>query len=135
MKLWQKSTDVNKKVEVFTIGNDQELDLLLAPFDVLGSLAHITMLESIDLLTKDELDVLSAELKALYKKAASGEITIDEGIEDIHSQVEYLLTYKLGEVGKKIHSGRSRNDQVLVDLKMFFRSEIEVIAESVSLVR
>ena len=131
MKLWQKSTDVNKKVEVFTIGNDQELDLLLAPFDVLGSLAHITMLESIDLLTKDELDVLSAELKALYKKAASGEITIDEGIEDIHSQVEYLLTYKLGEVGKKIHSGRSRNDQVLVDLKMFFRSEIEVIAEQI----
>ena len=87
MKLWQKSTDVNKKVEVFTIGNDQELDLLLAPFDVLGSLAHITMLESIDLLTKEELDVLSAELKALYKKAAAGEITIDEGIEDIHSQV------------------------------------------------
>ena len=138
MKLWQKSTslparqaDVIKKIEVFTIGNDQELDLLLAPFDVLGSLAHITMLESIDLLTKEELDVLSAELKALYKKAASGEITIDEGIEDIHSQVEYLLTDKLGEVGKKIHSGRSRNDQVLVDLKMFFRSEIEVIADQI----
>lgn len=131
MKLWQKSTDVNKKVEVFTIGNDQELDLLLAPFDILGSLAHITMLASIDLLTKEELALLSKELKTLYKKAEAGEITIDAGIEDIHSQVEYLLTANLGEVGKKIHSGRSRNDQVLVDLKMFFRSEIEVIANQV----
>lgn len=131
MKLWQKSTDVNKRVEAFTIGNDQALDLLLAPYDILGSLAHIKMLEGIGLLTKDELDVLSAELKVLYQKALAGEITIDPGMEDIHSQVEYLLTLKLGEVGKKIHSGRSRNDQVLVDLKMYFRSEIEHLVELV----
>ena len=127
MKLWQKSTDVNKRVEAFTIGNDQELDLLLAPYDILGSLAHIEMLESIGLLTKEELEVLSAELKALYQLARAGELTIDPGMEDIHSQVEFLLTKKLGEVGKKIHSGRSRNDQVLVDLKMYFRGEIEEI--------
>ncbi len=127
MKLWQKSTDVNKRVEVFTIGNDQELDLLLAPYDILGSLAHIEMLESIGLLTGEELKVLSAELKQLYQLARAGELTIDPGMEDIHSQVEFLLTKKLGEVGKKIHSGRSRNDQVLVDLKMYFRGEIEEI--------
>jgi len=131
MKLWQKSTDVNKRVEAFTIGNDQELDLLLAPYDILGSLAHITMLESIDLLKKEELAELTAELKQLYKKAKGDELTIDEGIEDIHSQVELLLTQKLGEVGKKIHSGRSRNDQVLVDLKMYFRAEIEAIVGQV----
>ncbi|MEQ9304986.1 MAG: argininosuccinate lyase, partial [Marinoscillum sp.] len=127
MKLWQKSTDVNKKVEVFTIGNDQELDLVLAPYDILGSLAHIQMLKKIGLLTEEELQVLSAELKSLYRRAEAGELTIDEGIEDIHSQVEYMLTERLGEVGKKIHSGRSRNDQVLVDLKMYFRGEIEAI--------
>ncbi|VXD15882.1 argininosuccinate lyase [Marinoscillum sp. 108] len=127
MKLWQKSTDVNKRVEAFTIGNDQELDLLLAPYDILGSLAHIEMLESIGLLTGEELKVLSAELKQLYQLARAGELTIDPGMEDIHSQVEFLLTKKLGEVGKKIHSGRSRNDQVLVDLKMYFRGEIEEI--------
>lgn len=127
MKLWQKSTDVNKKVEVFTIGNDQELDLVLAPYDILGSLAHIQMLKEIGLLTEEELQVLSAELKSLYRRAEAGELTIDEGIEDIHSQVEYMLTERLGEVGKKIHSGRSRNDQVLVDLKMYFRGEIEAI--------
>lgn len=127
MKLWQKSTDVNKRVEAFTIGNDQELDLLLAPYDILGSLAHIEMLESIGLLTGEELKVLSAELKQLYQLAKAGELIIDPGMEDIHSQVEFLLTKKLGEVGKKIHSGRSRNDQVLVDLKMYFRGEIEEI--------
>ncbi|RED93203.1 argininosuccinate lyase [Marinoscillum furvescens] len=128
MKLWQKSTDVNKKIEAFTIGNDQELDLLLAPYDILGSLAHIQMLQEIGLLEKSELKELSEELKSLYLLALKGELTIDEGMEDIHSQVEFLLTQKLGEVGKKIHSGRSRNDQVLVDLKMYFRSEIEEIA-------
>lgn len=128
IKLWQKSTDVHKKIEEFTIGNDQELDLLLAPFDILGSLAHIHMLESIGLLTGEELGVLTDELKRLYKQAEAGELTIDPGIEDIHSQVELLLTQKLGDVGKKIHSGRSRNDQVLVDLKMYFRYEIEQIA-------
>lgn len=131
MKLWQKSTDVNKRVESFTIGNDQELDLLLAPFDILGSLAHITMLQSINLLTKEELDILSAELKKLYKVALADQLTIDAGIEDIHSQVELLLTQKLGEVGKKIHSGRSRNDQVLVDLKMYLRSELEAVVKMV----
>ncbi len=131
MKLWQKSTDVNKRVETFTIGNDQALDLLLAPYDVLGSLAHITMLESIGLLTADELVILTKELKALYQKAKNNELTIDEGIEDIHSQVELLLTQKLGDVGKKIHSGRSRNDQVLVDLKMYFRAEIEALVGQV----
>lgn len=128
MKLWQKSTDVNKKIEAFTIGNDQELDLLLAPYDILGSLAHIQMLQEIGLLEKDELKALSEELISLYLLALKGELTIEEGMEDIHSQVEFLLTQKLGEVGKKIHSGRSRNDQVLVDLKMYFRSEIEEIA-------
>ena len=127
MKLWQKSTDVNKRVEAFTIGNDQELDLLLGACGMLGSLAHIEMLESIGLLTGEELKVLSAELKQLYQLARAGELTIDPGMEDIHSQVEFLLTKKLGEVGKKIHSGRSRNDQVLVDLKMYFRGEIEEI--------
>lgn len=131
MKLWQKSTDVNKRVESFTIGNDQELDLLLAPFDILGSLAHISMLQTIDLLTKDELDVLSAELKKLYQVALADQLTIDAGIEDIHSQVELLLTQRLGEVGKKIHSGRSRNDQVLVDLKMYLRSELEAVVKMV----
>lgn len=127
MKLWQKTTDVNKEIETFTIGRDQELDLRLAPFDVLGSLAHIRMLESINLLTEEEWKTLEGGLKLLYQKAIEGKLTIDPGIEDIHSQVEFLLTEKLGEVGKKIHSGRSRNDQVLVDLKMYFRYEIEEI--------
>lgn len=128
MKLWQKSTNVNEKIEAFTIGNDQALDLLLAPFDILGSLAHTQMLESIGLLTKTEYDQLARALKNLYKEAQAGNLTIDKGMEDIHSQVEYLLTKQLGESGKKIHSGRSRNDQVLVDLKMYFRWEIEQIA-------
>lgn len=127
MKLWQKTTDVNKKVEQFTIGNDQELDLVLAPFDILGSLAHIRMLESIGLLTQEEWSTLSAGLKALYSEAMTGVLAIEPGMEDIHSQVEFLLTQRLGDVGKKIHSGRSRNDQVLVDLKMYIRSEIEVL--------
>ncbi|MFT6881250.1 MAG: argininosuccinate lyase [Marinoscillum sp.] len=132
MKLWQKSTDVDKRVESFTIGNDAELDLVLAPYDVLGSLAHIQMLQSIDLLTKEEYEALSAELKVLYRSAQEGTLVIKSGIEDIHSQVELLLTQRLGEIGKKIHSGRSRNDQVLVDLKMYFRSELEMIVKLVS---
>lgn len=132
MKLWQKSTDVDKRVESFTIGNDAELDLVLAPYDVLGSLAHIQMLQSIDLLTKEEYEALSAELKVLYRSAQEGTLVIESGIEDIHSQVELLLTQRLGEIGKKIHSGRSRNDQVLVDLKMYFRSELEMIVKLVS---
>lgn len=129
MKLWQKSIDVNKKIESFTVGDDRELDLMLAPFDILGSLAHIQMLESINLLEQSELEVLSKELKSLYQLAVNGEFVIKDDVEDVHSQVEFILTERLGEVGKKIHSGRSRNDQVLVDLKMYFRWEIEEIVK------
>lgn len=125
MKLWQKDKISLKEVEKFTVGNDRDLDLYLAPFDVLGSLAHTKMLESVGLLTKDELTLLEAELKSIYKLIQKGGFTLDEGVEDIHSQVELMLTQKLGDVGKKIHSARSRNDQVLVDLKLFLRSEIE----------
>jgi argininosuccinate lyase len=127
MKLWQKNTNSLKSVEKFTIGRDQEMDMLLAPFDVLGSLAHIFMLESIGLLEKKELEVLSTELRSIYKKIQAGDFKVEEGIEDIHSQVELELTKKLGDVGKKIHSGRSRNDQVLVDVKLYLRHEIQQI--------
>lgn len=125
MKLWQKDKKVSSAVEKFTVGNDRELDLHLAPFDVLGSLAHIKMLESVGLLSKEELQTLETELKDIYKRINAGGFKLDEGVEDIHSQIEFLLTQKLGDVGKKIHSARSRNDQVLVDLKLFLRSEIE----------
>ncbi|NOT73929.1 MAG: argininosuccinate lyase [Cyclobacteriaceae bacterium] len=131
MKLWQKDKDSLKEVTEFTTGSDRELDLYLASFDVLGSLAHITMLESIGLLTKDELKTLSSELKSIYKTIESGKFTIEDGVEDIHSQVELLLTKKLGDVGKKIHSGRSRNDQVLVDSKLFLRHEIQLLVEEI----
>ncbi len=130
MKLWQKDKNVSSAVEQFTVGNDRELDLFLAPFDVLGSLAHIKMLESVGLLSKKELKLLDSELKDIYQQTEEGNFKLDEGIEDIHSQIEYLLTKKLGDVGKKIHSARSRNDQVLVDLKLFLRSEIEKIVIS-----
>lgn len=132
MKLWAKSVQVNKDVESYTVGRDQEMDVYLAPYDVLGSMAHITMLESVGLLGHDELPVLLEELKAIYKQAVSGQFTIEEGIEDVHSQVELILTRKLGDLGKKIHSGRSRNDQVLVDLKLFTRDQIHMLVESVS---
>src|SRR5690242_10796461 len=125
MKLWQKDKTALEEVERFTVGKDRELDLQLAPFDVLGSLAHIQMLESVGLLTKDELGSLQAELKKIYKEIQNGQFVLDEGVEDVHSQVELLLTKALGDTGKKIHSARSRNDQVLVDLKLFLRSEIE----------
>ncbi len=125
MKLWQKDKIALKSVEKFTVGNDRELDIYLAPFDVLGSLAHTKMLESVGLLTKEELALLEVELKNIYQLIQQGGFTLDEGVEDIHSQVELMLTQKLGDVGKKIHSARSRNDQVLVDLKLFLRSEIE----------
>jgi argininosuccinate lyase len=125
MKLWTKNTDPLKEISEFTIGNDREMDLHIAPFDVLGSLAHINMLESIGLLTKDELTALQHELKEIYRTIQKGEFSIAEGVEDVHSQVELMLTQKLGDVGKKIHSGRSRNDQVLVDIKLFLRSELE----------
>ncbi|MDO5571531.1 MAG: argininosuccinate lyase [Bacteroidales bacterium] len=129
MKLWEKSTKVNADIERFTIGKDREMDLYLAPFDVLGSMAHITMLESIGLLQKDELEILLKELKSIYQLAVSGNFVIEDGIEDVHSQVELLLTRRLGDVGKKIHSGRSRNDQVLVDLKLFMRHRIKEITD------
>lgn len=130
MKLWQKDKASLKEVEKFTVGKDQEMDMFLAPFDILGSLAHIAMLESIGLLEKKELEVLSAELKNIYQKVQSGEFSVEEGVEDIHSQVELELTKKRGDVGKKIHSGRSRNDQVLVDIKLYLRYEIrEVVTE------
>lgn len=132
MKLWEKDIKVNEEVEKFTIGRDRELDIYLAKHDVLGSMAHITMLQSINLLTKDELDVLLKELQEIYQLAVEGKFVIEEGIEDVHSQVELMLTRKLGDIGKKIHSGRSRNDQVLLDLKLFTREQIEILAHDVS---
>ncbi|WP_085535068.1 argininosuccinate lyase [Massilibacteroides vaginae] len=128
-KLWEKNIQVDKEVEAFTVGKDREMDIYLAKYDVLGSMAHITMLESIGLLTNAELDLLLHELRSIYHIAEKGEFVIEEGVEDVHSQVELLLTRKLGDVGKKIHSGRSRNDQVLVDLKLFTRAEIRTLTE------
>jgi argininosuccinate lyase len=132
MKIWQKDKAALAEVDKFTVGKDREMDAYLAPFDVLGSLAHTTMLESIGLLTADELAVLQKELKQIYKEIAAGDFELEEGVEDIHSQVELLLTRRLGEVGKKIHSGRSRNDQVLVDLKLFLRHELQTLVQEVN---
>ena len=132
MKLWEKSTQVNKKIEKFTVGNDRMLDIYLAKYDILGSMAHILMLQSVGLLSKEELDVLLRELKNIYQLAVNDDFIIEEGVEDVHSQVELMLTRKLGDVGKKIHSGRSRNDQVLVDLKLYTRAEIEKTVDAVS---
>ena len=128
-KLWQKNVELNKEIEKFTVGKDRELDVFLAPYDVLGSMAHITMLESINLLTSSELEVLLKELKNIYRLAESGKFVIEDGVEDVHSQVELRLTRKLGDAGKKIPRGRSRNDQVLVDLKLFSRAGIHSIAQ------
>lgn len=130
-KLWEKNTKVDHNVEAYTVGLDREMDLYLAPFDILGSMAHITMLQSIGLLEANELDVLLTELRNIYNIAIQGDFVIEDGVEDVHSQVELMLTRKLGDIGKKIHSGRSRNDQVLVDLKLFIRSRIEDIAIAV----
>ena len=130
-KLWEKNFEVNKEIERFTVGRDREMDLYLAKYDVLGSMAHITMLESIGLIGKDELPVLLGELRQIYAQCERGEFVIEDGIEDVHSQVELLLTRKLGDMGKKIHSGRSRNDQVLVDLKLFIRHELMAVADEV----
>ena len=132
MKIWQKNIEVNKGIETFTVGKDRELDLQMAAFDVLGSLAHVEMLASINLLTADELAEVQAALKVIYKEIEEGKFTIDDSVEDVHSQVEWLLTQRIGEAGKKIHSGRSRNDQVLVDLKLYFRACIEEIVENTS---
>ena len=125
MKIWQKNTDVNAFVDAFTVGNDRVLDLQLAAADILGSLAHTRMLHHIGLLNSEDLASVQAGLKALYREVEAGAFIIEDGVEDVHSQVELLLTKRIGEAGKKIHSGRSRNDQVLVDLKLFFRVEIE----------
>lgn len=131
MKLWEKNIQVTEEIDRFTVGHDRELDLYLAPYDILGSIAHVSMLHSIHLIADDELPLLLTELKALYHEAAAGRFVIEDGVEDVHSQVELMLTRKLGDVGKKIHSGRSRNDQVLVDLKLFTRHELKDIVESV----
>ena len=130
-KLWEKNFEVNAEIERFTVGRDREMDLYLAKYDVLGSMAHITMLESIGLIGSDELPLLLAELKNIYHVCERGEFVIEDGVEDVHSQVELMLTRKLGDMGKKIHSGRSRNDQVLVDLKLFIRHELMEVADGV----
>ncbi|KAA6344282.1 Argininosuccinate lyase, partial [termite gut metagenome] len=130
MKLWEKSTQVNKEIERFTVGHDREMDIYLAKHDVMGSMAHIIMLESIGLLTKEELQLLLTELRRIYYIAEKDEFVIEEHIEDVHSQVELILTRNLGDTGKKIHSGRSRNDQVLLDLKLFTRTQLKEIAKA-----
>ncbi|MDB5004130.1 MAG: argH [Mucilaginibacter sp.] len=128
-KLWQKTINVNELVENFTIGRDTEFDAQMAAFDVLGSLAHTQMLQSIGLMSADDLELVQCELKNIYADIANGKFTIEPGVEDVHSQVEMLLTQRIGDAGKKIHSGRSRNDQVLVDLKLFFRHELQQVVE------
>jgi len=131
MKLWDKGYEINSQIESYTVGRDREMDLYLAQDDVLGSMAHITMLQSIGLLEKNELTALLDELRNIYSQAVEGNFMIEDGIEDVHSQVELMLTRKLGEMGKKIHSGRSRNDQVLVDLRLFTRRQLRLIVQDV----
>ena len=130
-KLWDKGYDVDSRIESFTVGKDRELDILLAPYDVLGTMAHITMLQKVGLLEKAELYSLLPELRAIYDSALEGGFVIEEGVEDVHSQVELMLTRKLGPVGKKVHTGRSRNDQVLVDLKLYSRDHLKKIVQKV----
>ena len=130
-KLWEKNIDVNPEIERFTVGRDKELDLMLARYDVLGSLAHCRMLESIGMLTSEELESLKQGLWEVYSAVATGTFVIEQGVEDVHSQVELMLTRKLGDIGKKIHSGRSRNDQVLLDLKLFTRHELQEVCKAV----
>src|SRR5689334_8410075 len=139
MKLWQKNTASLKEVENFTVGKDREFDLMLAPYDVLGNIAHAKMLATVGLLTNEEADALTQELREIYTSTqpsvngqrSTANFVIQDGIEDVHSQVEFLLTQKLGDTGKKIHSARSRNDQVLVDIKLFLRAELEKTVTSV----
>ena len=128
-KLWTKNVQMTQEIEKFTIGRDREMDMYLAKYDVMGSMAHITMLETIGLLEKQELDTLLEELRAIYQDIEAGKFVIEEGVEDVHSQVELLLTRRLGDTGKKIHSGRSRNDQVLVDLKLFIRDQLRELVQ------
>lgn len=130
-QLWNKGFEPNQLIENFTVGRDRELDLRLARYDVQGSMAHVRMLQSIGLLTAEELDILLPALQQIADEIERGEFIIEDGVEDVHSQVEFILTRRLGDIGKKIHSGRSRNDQVLVDLKLFFRDELKSIAGSV----
>lgn len=125
MKIWQKNVDVDSFVETFTVGNDRAMDLHLAAADVLGSLAHTQMLNSINLMSDADLEIVQNELKQIYRDILDGNFAIEDTVEDVHSQIEMLLTQRVGEAGKKIHAGRSRNDQVLVDLKLYFRSEIQ----------
>jgi len=131
MKLWDKGFDADSKIDGFTVGKDRELDLFLAPYDVLGTMAHITMLENVGLLEREELDLLLPELKNIYQTAVNGDFIIEDDVEDVHSQVELMLTRKLDGLGKKVHTGRSRNDQVLVDLKLFARAGIEKTVEKI----
>lgn len=130
MKLWEKNVQVTDEIDRFTVGHDRELDRYLAKYDVLGSMAHVTMLHHIGLIADEELPLLLAELKQIYQRAATGDFVIEDDIEDVHSQVELMLTRRLGDVGKKIHSGRSRNDQVLLDLKLFARDKLREVAEA-----
>ena len=129
MKLWSKNIEADKAVEDFTVGRDRQMDMYLAQADVLGSLAHTRMLATIGLLTQEELNDIQRELKSIYHDIIEGRFTINEGIEDVHSQVEFLLTERIGDTGKKIHSGRSRNDQVLVDLRIFLRHKLMEVVE------
>lgn len=133
MKLWEKGFSIDAAVEKFTVGKDRELDLLLAPFDIIGTIAHVMMLESIGIITKEELPQIVENLRELYKLSQTSGFAINEGMEDIHSQVEWMLTQKLGDMGKKVHSGRSRNDQVLVDLKLFTRARLQTLVEKINL--
>jgi len=132
MKLWDKGTDMNKLIEGFTIDKDPELDMHLAVFDILGSIAHSKMLHHIGLLTLNELKLITTELQNIYKDAKNDKFIIEEGIEDVHTQVELILTRKLGDTGKKIHSGRSRNDQILLDIRLFIRNKLQEIVDLVS---
>ena len=127
--LWNKGTKASDIVEDFTVGNDRTLDMALAKYDVIGSKAHIRMLESIGLLTRDELETLSAALDVILSEIEEGKFVLEDDVEDIHSQVELLLTRRLGDMGKKIHSGRSRNDQVLVDVKLFLMDELKKVRD------
>jgi len=133
MKLWQKNKDSLKQVEEFTVGKDREFDLQLAPFDIVGSIAHAKMLAAVGLISKEEKEKLLKELRNIYSSIHDSQFTIDNNAEDIHSQIEFLLIEKLGDAGKKIHTARSRNDQVLVDIKLFLRKEIETLVRSVHL--
>ena len=133
MKLWQKNTDANQAVDKFTVGRDREMDIYLAEADVLGSLAHTRMLNSIGLLNDKDLEAVQRELKNIHAEIVAGRFKIEDGVEDVHSQVEFMLTERIGDAGKKIHSGRSRNDQVLVDLRIFLRRQIWEIVEDIDL--